>query len=304
MTTEQAQEAIENFIAELGKAEITLLAEENQKVVVTANDMGLAWTNTEILDEALGLCTEGNVIARYKAIKDLERGHKVYPIEFAFSAEAIEKILLEKCTVFDRAMKEFKLKKVGETFRITEGYDGYALNVAESLQAITAVMNENWNREGVQIALVKDVTKTKGSTESLSQVKDILGTNTSSYVTSADGRSANVERGAYLMNGVLLYPGEEFSALKLATPFSIANGYHLAGSYLNGKVVDSLGGGICQVTTCLYNAVLQAELEVVERYNHSMTVPYAEPAADAAITQSGGKDFRFVNNNRIVQVFN
>lgn len=60
--------------------------------------------------------------------------------------------------------------------------------------------------------------------------------------------------------------------------------------------MESLGGGICQVSTTLYNAVLQAELEVTERHNHSMIVTYVEPSADAAIAESSGKDFRFINN--------
>lgn len=70
----------------------------------------------------------------------------------------------------------------------------------------------------------------------------------------------------------------------------------MAASYLNGQVVDSLGGGICQVSTTLYNAVLLSELEVTERHNHSMIVTYVDPSADAAISESAGKDFRFVNN--------
>ena len=60
-------------------------------------------------------------------------------------------------------------------------------------------------------------------------------------------------------------------------------------------MVDSLGGGICQVSTTLYNAVLKAELEVTERYNHSMIVNYVDPSADAAIAESAGKDFKFIN---------
>jgi len=70
----------------------------------------------------------------------------------------------------------------------------------------------------------------------------------------------------------------------------------MAGSYLNGQVVDSLGGGICQVSTTLYNAVLLSELEVTERHNHSMIVTYVDPSADAAIAESSGKDFKLVNN--------
>ena len=70
----------------------------------------------------------------------------------------------------------------------------------------------------------------------------------------------------------------------------------MAGSYISGKVVDSIGGGICQVSTTLYNAALLAELEITERHTHSMTVSYVDLSADAAIAESAGKDFRFVNN--------
>lgn len=105
-----------------------------------------------------------------------------------------------------------------------------------------------------------------------------------------------MENGCRLLSGITLYPGDEISTLETITPFSEENGYYMAASYLNGQVVDSLGGGICQVSTTLYNAVLQAELEVTERYNHSMIVTYVDPSADAAIAESSGKDFKFKNN--------
>ena len=146
----------------------------------------------------------------------------------------------------------------------------------------------------VDLSLKEDVPK--GSAEELSKVRDVLGTFTTSYKTSGAARSANVANGCSLINGSTIYPGEEFSVLDTITPFTEANGYFPAGSYLNGLVVESVGGGICQVSTTLYNAVLLAELEVTERHNHSMIVTYVEPSADAAIAESGGKNFKFVNN--------
>jgi vancomycin resistance protein YoaR len=80
------------------------------------------------------------------------------------------------------------------------------------------------------------------------------------------------------------------------SPFTEENGYYLAGSYLNGMVVESLGGGICQVSSTLYNAVLRAELQVDERHNHSMIVSYVDLSSDAAISGTS-KDFKFTNNS-------
>lgn len=90
-------------------------------------------------------------------------------------------------------------------------------------------------------------------------------------------------------------PGDQFSAYEYLTPFTIENGYAAAGSYENGRTVDSIGGGACQLCTTLYNAVLRAELEVTQRQNHSMTVGYVKPSEDAAIAGTY-KDLKFKNN--------
>ena len=108
-------------------------------------------------------------------------------------------------------------------------------------------------------------------------------------------RKQNVAVGAEKINGTLVQPGEEFSVEAVVVPFDAENGYALAASYEMGKVVDSYGGGICQVSTTLYVAVLKAELEVTERYSHSMIVHYVDPSMDAAIAE-GLKDLKFINN--------
>ena len=89
-------------------------------------------------------------------------------------------------------------------------------------------------------------------------------------------------------------PGEEFSAYVYLTPFTIANGYAAAGSYENGRVVDTIGGGACQLCTTMYNAALQAEMEITQRQNHSMVVGYVKPSQDAAIAGTI-KDLKFKN---------
>ena len=78
-------------------------------------------------------------------------------------------------------------------------------------------------------------------------------------------------------------------------PFTTANGYYSAHAYVNGMVEDSIGGGVCQVSTTLYNAVLRSELEIVQRAEHSMTVSYVDVAFDAAIAGTY-KDLKFKNN--------
>ena len=295
-TKEEAIAAIDAFVEELAQVEVTLLAADSNKVVVTVGDLGISWINREVVDEALQLGTQGNIIERYKALKDLEHDNYVYELEFAYDLQMINDVLTEDAAKFDREAVDFNLVRENETFRVVEGQTGYKLDVETSIDLVYDHMVDHWDHEPCEIALDIYVTNPRGSAEELAAVQDKLGTFTTSYASSGTSRSANVSNGSRLINGVLLYPGDEFSTYENVAPFTEKNGYYMAGSYLNGKVVDSLGGGICQVSTTLYNAVLKAELEVTERHNHSMSVAYVDPSADAAIAESAGKDFRFVNN--------
>ena len=296
MTQDQASAAVEAFVDDLKEVEIGLVAAGGNQVTVTAGELGVAWSNPELVTEAAELGTRGNVIERYKMLKDLEYENKVFPIELSFDLQAINNILAEKCEPYNTEAVDASLVRENGTFRVVEGQIGYLLDVETSIDKINDYLTQEWNYEPCSIELDVAVDEPRGSAEELAAVQDLLGSCTTSYTTSNGARSANVENGCSLINGITVYPGEEFSACDVVTPFTAANGYYMAGSYLNGKVVDSLGGGICQVSTTLYNAVLNAELEVTERHNHSMIVTYVDPSADAAVAESSGKDFKFINN--------
>ena len=296
MTVSEAKKAVQDYVDSLANTEISLHAGEGQVIALTAADCGLKWSNPEIIDEAASLGKDGNIIQCYKALKDLEYENKVYEVTFDFDKNAIRSLVEEQGAQYNQDAVDALLTKVEDSFQITEGQTGVAIDSDASADAAYDYLVNNWNGDACDIDLVVAVQEPRGSVEELSKVTDVLGTFTTSYSTSGSSRSANVSNGANLINGCLLYPGDEFSAYEAVAPFTEANGYYMAGSYLNGQVVDSLGGGICQVSTTLYNAVLRAELEVTERYNHSMIVTYVDPSADAAIAESSGKDFKFVNN--------
>ncbi|WP_408069831.1 VanW family protein [Butyrivibrio sp. JL13D10] len=298
MTTAQATDAVNQYIEQLRAKNVTLKGmEDSQTVTVSVADLGLGWANTEVVDEAYALCREGNIIKRYKAIKDLEHSNKRFDIEYSFNDDAIYEILDVDCAPFNVSKKNYTLTKTENGFTVSDGQTGYILDEQTSLSIIKDYIQNNWDHQDCAIQVAIDADEPQGSYEELSKVTDVLGTYTTSYSTSGAARSANVANGCKLINGTTLYPGEEFSVLDVITPFTEANGYFPAGSYLNGIVVESVGGGICQVSTTLYNAVLKAELEVTERHNHSMIISYVEPSMDAAIAENGGKNFKFVNSS-------
>lgn len=296
MTEQEARTAIEQRVADLAGSQVTLIAAGDQEIFVTADQLGIRWANPELVEEAARLGTEGNVIQRYKAKKDLLFENKVYDIQLEFDVGAINDILVSQCVPFDQKPMDATLKRVDGQFIISEGKVGYETDVESSIDVIYDYLESEWNGGNCRIHLNVMEERPRGTAEDLAQVRDLLGTFTTDYSSSNSNRSGNVANGCSKINGTLLYPGDVFSATDTVSPFTAANGYAMAGAYQNGKVVNSMGGGICQVSTTLYNAVLLAELDVTERNAHSMIVTYVKASADAAIAESAGKDFQFRNN--------
>ena len=295
MSIIDAKQAVLDYVEEQGEIEITLNAMNNNKISIPLSDLSITWINEDVVQEAAALGKTGNIVKRYKVLKDLEHENKVYDIQYDFDRTKLKEIIETDCAEFNVSAQDATLKREDGQFVIEPGVTGIVIDVDGSVNSVYKHLTEEWNGENTETDLVVAVDEPRGTEEELSKVKDVLGTFTTDYHTSGSNRSGNVANGAKLVNGTLLYPGDAFSMYETVSPFTEANGYFMAGSYLNGMVVDSLGGGICQVSTTLYNAVLLSELEVTERSNHSMIVTYVDPSADAAIAGTA-KDFKFVNN--------
>lgn len=124
---------------------------------------------------------------------------------------------------------------------------------------------------------------------------DLLSEFSTKYAASNKNRTTNLILASKKINGTVLMPGETFSYNKVVGERTIAAGYKEAPIYVSGKVEDGIGGGICQITTTLYNAVLYANLDIVERSNHQFVPSYAGPSRDATVVY-GAIDFKFKNN--------
>lgn len=125
---------------------------------------------------------------------------------------------------------------------------------------------------------------------------DLLGTFSTKYVNNKD-RTTNLILAAKKINGKVLLPGETFSYNKTVGERTIAAGYKSAAVYENGQVVQGLGGGICQISTTLFNATLFANMQIVELHNHQFVPSYVTAGRDATVVY-GSKDFKFKNTRK------
>lgn len=122
-----------------------------------------------------------------------------------------------------------------------------------------------------------------------------LASYSTTYSTAAVNRASNVALAASRIDGKIIKPGETFSYNETIGDTTLENGYKVAPVFENGKTSEGVGGGICQVSSTLYSAVLYADLKVVERRNHSLTVAYVPKGQDATVSY-GAIDFKFANN--------
>lgn len=124
---------------------------------------------------------------------------------------------------------------------------------------------------------------------------DLLSSFQTTYIQSKVNRTTNLKVASNSINGVVIMPGETFSYNKTLGPRTAEAGYKMAGMYSGGKEVDGLGGGICQISSTLYNIALLANLEIVERHNHQFLPGYVGAGRDATVVY-GALDFKFKNN--------
>ena len=293
MTQEEATEAVSEYVDSLEDKEITLKAGD-RSITATAEELGLEWSDTDVAQIALDYGKTGNLIARYKANKDLEHEDKVFPVILKANEEKTTAFLEEETEDLEQKAQDYGLKRENGAFTVVAGKSGTAVDVENSIKAINEAFSDGW-KDNMVVELATKEEKPKGSQEELAKVKDVLGTFHTSFSSSTAGRVTNIENACGKINGTVLYPGEEFSVYEAISPMDAENGYALAGSYENGTTVQSYGGGVCQVSTTLYNAVIRAELEITERYAHSMIVSYVDPSSDAAIAGTY-KDLKFKNN--------
>lgn len=294
MTKVEAKTAVDDYVSSVSETVFSLKG-ANGAIEATAEDMSVSADTEAAVDEALAIGNTGSLIDRFIDEQELKSGNITVNMYLSVNKQKTAQLIYDKKDVLNIEAVDNTLKRNGSSFEFLPGQEGQEVDVVQSVYAINDFLQNSWDGSTNEIELVSDTVEPKGSQEELAQIKDNLGTFSTDFSSSAAGRAANVKNACGLINGSVIYPGEEFSVYQAISPITTDNGYEIAGAYENGQVVDSVGGGVCQVATTLYNAVIRAELDIVQRYNHSMLVSYVSPSDDAAIAGTY-KDLRFKNN--------
>lgn len=230
-------------------------------------------SNTEKIVEYINKCKEEKVIS------DLLLEEEIIP-QLGKIKEAIDR----------SGLAAHFIEKQGQLI-IKEEEPGYELDIEESWQKL----RQSYTNQPVQLIVrTVDVSPKK---EDLALVKDVLGSYMTFYDPSNINKTHNIRLAAETLNNTLVAPEEIFSFNDVIGERTEERGYKKARTYLDDQIVIDQGGGICQNSSTLYQAVLRANLSVIEKHSHTLPVGYVPLGGDATVSY-GKADFRFKNNTK------
>lgn len=297
MTIAEARDILQKAYEEAGQTAATVYWQTNP-VKTNLADLGLYWSIDDALSRAATLWQQGNLIRRYKIRQDLTGSEYHLSMKKRLTQSAVENFLTDYVAdVYDIAPKDAELTHTGNGFEVSQDADGLGVDIDATWKKIAMAYAENVDdHTEITVEAELETVRPHCPTDDLKLIKDLLGSSYTDYSVGSATRSVNVEVATDNVSGAVVMPGDTVSVSERMKPRTAENGYQSGGTMVNGVIEDSIGGGICQVSTTLYNALLKAEVQIDERHNHSMVVSYVSPGKDAAVSEDGGKDLVFTNN--------
>lgn len=290
MTKEQLQSYVTDLVVNLNKEKIAVTM-GSQKKSFTWNQLGVEYKDNGIVKKVFDRQNKSGVdgILFY-----LNPEPASFIIEPTFEEKKFEGTFKDMFPDVVKNPVNAELKIEGEKIKIKGGENGRAVDMVSFKQKVLDA-----NIKGVKSVTVptKEI-EPEITTSDIKEmgIKEIIGTYTTYYNASDKNKITNIKVASKSISGKMLAPGETFSFNGIAGPYTYDKGYKDGKAYVGGKLVDDVGGGICQVSSTLYNAALYAGMTITERHNHGMPVSYVPLGRDATIWY-GSKNLKFKNTS-------
>jgi vancomycin resistance protein YoaR len=289
MTEKQINKVVAKVEKQKAKKKITLKAGKH-KLEASGAELGVK-AQSDIAKTVIKYSKTGNPLEKAIRKAGIDEGKKkTFEVGMVAGSKDVAYFLDSHSSELSDEAVNNGLKRENGGFVFVKGKEGEEIDPNKATKKVMKFIKNEWNTDNDSITLETHKVMPKGNEKQLSKVKDLLGTFQTTYTATDLKRNQNIARAASLLNGTILYKGDELSVYKTIGPTDSTNGYVAAGVYVDGQVAEGEGGGVCQVSTTLYNAAILSELGIELRASHSMLVHYVEPSFDAAIAAaSDGK---------------
>ncbi len=260
---------------------------------IAFSEIGITYNIDETIDSAFQEGHNASFFEKYRISQEGLPSIKEYTLERTFDTQPIRAFIEKSSKLFNVEPINASIERKNRQFVITPEVNGEVLDQETTYQKILEAIDQ----PASSIHKVEAVTKVaipEYTEASFMDIQTLVASFSTSYNNASANRNANLVVAANKISRTLL-PDEIFYLSKQLEPFTTEAGYKNAGVIVNGKLEDGLGGGVCQVASTLYNAVLLTDIEVVMRQNHSLPVAYVPLGRDATYA-TGVIDFQFKNN--------
>jgi vancomycin resistance protein VanW len=291
MTRSEATRVVERWARRRENQVITLTALD-KRWKGTLKDLGICADVRKAVNNAYLLGRTGGLFERMLCFFTPKGRGKHIRVEFAIRGAGANKAISELAAKVDKPHRDARLIVIdGHLYTKPESY-GIRLNRKEALKKIVRLVAT----EAAVIPLPVEADRPDITSRDAATIDTLLARYTTLFNPAKRDRTHNLKLAAQSISGTILKPGQEFSANETIGPREEDRGFRKAIIFVRGRMEEGLGGGTCQVSSTLYNAVLLSGLKVIERNHHSRTVPYVPPGLDATVAY-GLVDFRFQNTN-------
>ena len=298
LTKEQASKKIEEYKSYLKNRKVTIkYGDDKKETDTTFERLGFYIEDDDYVEDAYNIGKKGNIFKRFKEIISVNKKDVTYNLKTGVDRDSLEKYVILKSRLHNKKVINSKFKMTPKGLKATKSQSGLKVKIDDTVALFEEKISNNLKDKSMTLNAVVQTKKPKYTKKMNEKCTDLLGEYSTDYSSSTTDRCNNVQTAAGHINGTILNPGQTFSTVKVIKDRTEENGYKAAPEYSGGKVVSGVGGGVCQVSTTLYNAVINAELQVVERSPHSMVVHYVSVSRDAAIS-GNYKDLKFKNNTK------
>ena len=260
--------------------------------IISPDEIDLKYNTSEVVDEAYNYTKTDSYFENIKRFFDLNKNIKNLEIKSLYNENKLSEKIQSISESINVAMENAKVY-ISDSGNISASSAtiGKELDIASTKESIyDAIKNKDYKA----IDLKVNIKEPKISTEAAKSVNTLLAEFSTKFSTNDSNRVTNIVLSAKATSDVLLMPGEEFSYNNLTGKRTKSNGYKDAPVIINGKLEQDVGGGVCQVSSTLFNSVLYSGLDVTSRRNHSLKSSYVSIGRDAMVSD-GGSDFRFKN---------
>lgn len=285
------EEAI-NYINENITPSDIQLNYDGETNIISPDEIDLKYNTSEVVDEAYNYTKTDSYFENIKRFFDLNKNIKNLEIKSLYNENKLSEKIQSISESINVAMENAKVY-ISDSGNISASSAtiGKELDIAATKESIyDAIKNKDYKA----IDLKVNIKQPKISTEAAKSVNTLLAEFSTKFSTNDSNRVTNIVLSAKATSDVLLMPGEEFSYNNLTGKRTKSNGYKDAPVIINGKLEQDVGGGVCQVSSTLFNSVLYSGLDVTSRRNHSLKSSYVSIGRDAMVSD-GGSDFRFKN---------